>query len=198
MQREAAVIELMQSICDVAARGVYRYCEVAGQIGGTYSSALFMPESFVPAFVLDRLGTSCTISLETNYKNLEDFCGLASGALRQNQRVDMVVYESDPAKRIEDRAPMLLVEFKLLTPFSEDGSDRQKLFEILNRVDSSLYGAVCAVLDSNKVDLSRKEARALADGDSWYQCDVGRLPHGNAERLSVCARLFYRRNIATG
>ncbi len=150
-----------------------------------------MPESFLGAYILDKLGNSLTMSLETNYRDLEDFCGLPKGRLGRNQRVDMVVYTSDSPEK-EKQGLMLLVEFKLLKSFTEDEKDREKLLEIFQRVNSPAYGAVCAVVDPAKVDLSKEKAAAKADMDHWYQCDVGTLRHNNPERLLVCARLFRR------
>lgn len=76
MRRERRIAEVMGKICDTVAQALYRYCEVAGQIASTYTPGLFMRESFLAAFVLDRLGNGLTMTLETNYRDLEDFCGL--------------------------------------------------------------------------------------------------------------------------
>jgi hypothetical protein len=76
MRGDRRVAEVMRKICDTAAQAVYRYCDVAGQIAARYATGLFVPESFLGAFVLDRFGNGLTISLETNYRNLEDFCRL--------------------------------------------------------------------------------------------------------------------------
>ena len=159
MAGERRVAEVMQKICDVAAQAVCRYCDVAGQIASKGAAALFMRESFLAAFVLDRLGNSLTISLETNYRDLEDFCGLPKGRLGRNQRVDMVVYTSDSSEK-ERQRPTLLVEFKLLRSFTEDNRDRAKLLEIFQRLNQRLHGAVCAVVDPSKVDLSKERAAA--------------------------------------
>ncbi len=195
-----SVDEVMWLICRSAADAVYRYTEVAGQICNENSPGLFMPEYFLPSFVLDRLGGFLTMSLETNAKTLFEFTRdvrksrIGADTLRlvmdelRNDRTDLVVYQGDSPRK-EEQAPILLVEFKTLKRFSQDKDDREKLLRALKLLDAPLLGAVCSVLDS-KTDFSLEEIDARADGDRWYKCDVPELPHANMERFSVCARLL--------
>jgi hypothetical protein len=85
---------------------------------------------------------------------------------------------------------MLLVEFKLLRSFTKNSRDREKLLAILKELKSPVYCEVCAVVEPAKLDLSKNQASAKADGDRWYWCNVN-LPLGNGS-LSVCARLIHR------
>lgn len=101
----------------------------------------------------------------------------------------MVVYTSDSPEK-DKQAVMLLVEFKLLRSLTKNSRDREKLLAILKELKSPVYGAVCAIVDPAKLDLSKEQASAKADGDRWYSCNVD-LPLENG-RLSVCARLFRR------
>jgi hypothetical protein len=185
--------EVMEKICETAAQALYRYCDVAGQIGSKGKTTLFMPESFLGGFLLERLGNFLTISLETNYKDLEDFWQLQKGQLGDsNKVVDAIVYSSDSTDKSQ-QSLVLLLEFKLLKPFTEDDSDRDKLFQILNTVEPPLWGAVCTVLDRDKagLDLSQEAQSAETHGDLWYRCDAGPLPRGNESmHYTVCARLF--------
>ena len=151
--------DVMGKFCDAGAQAVRRYFDVSGE--GPWS----MPEYFMPAFMLDRLGDQMTATLETNFRTLVEWnaCVRARRGLAQQphderllllaqqlngRRVDMALFEGEKEGKPKEQQDFLaLVEFKggWLDAAGNPGriSDSDKLLMLLVHVDTCPWGIVC-------------------------------------------------------
>jgi hypothetical protein len=179
--------DVMQKFCDAGADAVRRYLDVSGEDAGT------MPEYFMPAFVLDRLGDRVTSTLETNFGALVEWNVRVRERRRLGQqphderllllaqqsngrRVDMVLFEGEEEGKPKDQQDMLaLVEFKrgYVSANREPGrlSDRDKLLMLLAYIDTCPWGIVCGW--TNKDHLEWQKQHSLKEtSDRWYEKQI--------------------------
>jgi hypothetical protein len=189
---------VIKELCRIGARAVCRYVEVTDLPPGD------MPESFILAFIFDRLGNELKMTLESNFfkllewnmssktgrhskPSIKDIRALASAANRGAQRVDLVIF-ADPHRPKSEQDILALVEFKSGwisgggTDIPPGTSDREKLLLLLKHIDTSRYGVVCGW--TAKPQYQRNEARKV--GDRWFEepFDIHGTPY------FFCARVF--------
>jgi hypothetical protein len=203
-----SVHDVMYKVCTSSAEAVCRYAKVSGDSRET------MPEYFMPAFILEKLGSKITMTLETNSATLRNWdkeaqsrrsrsSGRVDGAtttrleqaikkLDRRGRIDLVVF--DGSSRVKsDEEFLILVEFKLWAR-DRAGYDRDKLQEVLSYIQTCPYGAICYLIDgapdSEWVrDLKREAGRRK---DKWFCAPVPDVLNEGKGVFSVCAELFAR------
>lgn len=149
--------DIVSEFCEAGAEAIRSYVDVSGL---DPLEPPYMPEYFMPAFILQRLGRTRMVTLETsvahlvvwndrarNGKHLAE--ALTAETSQQtadllSKRVDMVIFDG-PAS--PDRRMLALVEFKpgWISFESQPArmSDRDKLLRILPLVETCPYGIAC-------------------------------------------------------
>lgn len=194
--------ELMNRFCTTGAAAVKRYFEISGE--GPWT----MPEYFMPAFIMDRLGDETTATLETNFSTLatwnadirkrnglpviaHDESLLQLAGKLKGRRVDMVLFQGQEIGKPKDCQDFYaLVEFKggWLDADTVPGkiSDRDKLFMLLAHIDTCPWGIVCGWASKNHRDWQYRLMQP--SGDRWYEQGID-LPEVPGP-LYFCARVF--------
>ena len=194
-----SVDNIMEKICHHAAQAIRRYVEISGMTPGD------MPESFLGAYVFDKIGSEVTMTLETNTTKLFDWNNASKGRRRasdavkvelqnavtsvdQSGRIDLVLFDGASQNK-EHEEFLALVEFKRWHLSRED---RDKLLVVLKYIDTCPTGAICSILDlgGDRSWVEHEQSDAVRMGDRWIECKVGELPHGIPGNYSVCARIF--------
>ena len=195
--------KLMESFCQLGAQAIERYFAISGE--GPWQ----MPEFFMPAFIMDRLGDQTTATLETNFatliqwnKEIRQRRGLAIvehddrllqlAAQLRGRRVDLVFYEGQEIGKPKNEQDFYaLVEFKggWLDAEAVPGkvSDRDKLLMLMAHLDTCPWGIVCGW--APKVHREWQRDRVEGTGDKWFEKEI-LLPAGLHHSLFFCARLF--------
>jgi hypothetical protein len=194
----AEIESVVRDLCDAGAAAIHRYIQVSGEDPSD------MPEHFMPAFILDHVGSKITMTLETGFSKLskwnqntrqgrglpprgqEEVTELLALALELGlPRVDMVLYEGNDDGRPKDQLGLLaLVEFKK----GPSTVDRNKLLRILPHVDTCPYGIVCGSRGIDR-DWDVEDARKM--DDRWFETAVQPSP-GDKKPYFFSARLFSR------
>jgi hypothetical protein len=194
------VDKVLGKFCDAGALAMRRYAEVSGE------SPDDLPEYFMPAVILDRIGDEITATLETRFSKLSEWNDDAR--LRDNKsrrspdeeaellvlaeelgrpRVDMVLYAGDDKGLPKDKLDFFaLVEFKRgWVPDSE----REKLLKILPHIDTCPYGLVAGCIRGENLAWNRGQAEKA--GDRWYEREMPQCL-GKDRHYFFVARLFER------
>ncbi len=200
---------VMKRIREVAAQAVCRYANVSGD------SRNAMPEYFMPAYVFDKLGSTFTMTLETNSRTLrrwdEDakrrrarLTGSESlepekseleEAIRRldhGGRIDLIVFDGK-SHRKDCEGFLVMVEFKKWDR-DKAQADRDKLLAVMSHVHTCPYGAICYLInsapDSEWAGELKEEARR--HGDKWC-CEpvLDELKEGRGT-FAICSELFSR------
>jgi len=194
MRRPNLAIEgAAQSVCEAAAQAVHEFAAISG-----VSPREHLPESFVVGFVFQRLAGLYSMTLETNLRKVWrwhlDHLGIKNSQRKEDeevsvlttelgqQRVDLILYSGDPAKPDETEF-LSLVEFKLWT---RSLPDRQKMLNVLKRIDSCPNGLLCSVVN-DPLEAER------AEQEGWYVAPVRHLPHKLGGRYFACTSHFLAR-----
>jgi hypothetical protein len=196
------VDEVMAKFCDAGAQSVRRYFDVSG-IGPE-----IMPEYFMPAFILDRLGDKISATLETNFRTLVEWNagvrarrGLPPQShdetlvrLLNESRVDMALFEcEDEGKPKEQRDFFALVEFKRgyidASRIRSRTSDRDRLLMLLAHIDTCPWGVTCGWTNKDHTEWQKDSIKGT--NDRWYEKRF-ELPETISAPLFFCARLFAR------
>lgn len=199
---------VVQALCKVGAEAVSRYVTVSGD--DTPSN---MPEYFVPAYLLDRLGDELVVTLEGSFEGLFGWNERARhGAARSLQdsselllrprqklagrRVDLVLAVRRSDGKSEEPPDLLaLVECKRnwidadKIPGKE--SDRDKLLLFLAHIDTCQWGIVCGGWIDQNHRAYQRDRSMKGTGDKWYECEIplSGVPGGP---FWFAARLFDR------
>jgi hypothetical protein len=193
------IADAAQRVCEAAAEAVHRYATVTG-----LSPSEDLPERFITAFVLDKLGDEVTLTLETSLSKLwrwnlnalkglrlpipenpeEEFALIAAelGA----PRVDMAIWAGEGQKDEQDC--FAIIEFKNWKIIERE---RDKVYNIIKHLICP-HGAICVVMQGSAESLGWAEDLARKDGDGWFACNVAATPE-NPALYSVCIRYFDRR-----
>lgn len=190
---------VIKELCNYGAQAVARYVDV------TDTAPEYMPEYFMPGFILDHWGDHRTVTLETSFAKLlewnEDSASRAG--LRQprsvlevlsatdklgSPRVDLVIFK-DPHLPKKQQDMLALVEFKRQwidgAQIPGRQGDRDKLRSILDYIDTCSYGVVCGWIRAAYRD--GFYADALKAGDKWFET---KFQLGDGKSCFFCARLF--------
>ena len=175
----------IQKLCDTGAQAVQRYVVVSGL------DPWYMPEYFMPAFMLDHLGDEVTMTLETKFSLLWAWNdGDRSRPLPDgigSPRVDLVIYK-DPHLAKSMQSFLALVELKRgwVDGDPDAPGDRHKLMGMLEYIDTCNYGVVCGWAKAVTRDWARKNAEKA--GDRWFESkfELDGVPY------FFCASVFAR------
>jgi hypothetical protein len=196
----------MPFACKKAAEAVWHYAEFSGE-------HTMVPEYYVSSYIFREFsrefGSHFAMTLETNIGYLFDCNEEAKGRKQQNKppaarqrfleglgnaRVDMVVYGGDSPEKSKQRflGMMELKRWKIAA------SDRDKLLNIMDVVDTCPYGAICGIVIPGPDEEWREKERqyAAAANDRWYDQQVNQLPYGIEDKFAIWARAFPRRSKA--
>jgi hypothetical protein len=203
------ISSVMENFCSAGAQAVQRYVEVSGIDPND------MPEYFMPAFILNRLMTKITTTLETSFGRLVEWNkgarerqGLSPDVLHNDdrllrfaqqvdgRRVDMVIFQGEEERKPKDEQDFLaLVEFKR---FYIDASripgrisDRDKLLMLLEHIDTCPWGIVCGWFNPDHREW-QKGVDIKGTKDCWYESIIRLPPDRFTTPLFFGARLFAR------
>jgi hypothetical protein len=192
---QVAMKEMLDRFCEAGALSVARYAEVSGLL-----PEHDLPESFMPAFILNQLGDSLSMTIETSLSKLllwntqihrRRGYSLALGPHRAASLgvplVDMVIFSGrDPM----NRDILALVEFKSgwidTTEIPGRRNDRDKIRSILEYVDTCRYGVTCGW--TRHLDYYKNQADEA--GEPFWKHQIA-LANGRTDYY-FCARLFER------
>ncbi len=192
--------DFMNLFCRAGADAIFRYVEVSGE------GPADMPEYFLPAMILQQLGSTISMTLETRFSKLSEWNNNArvrhclSRLPNEEQdllhlaeevgspRVDMVVYDRPDLPKNE-QGFLALVEFKKgwIAP-----DDRLKLFGIFPHADTCPYGITCGSMTNRQLQYEKEQVRGT--GDLWYECPVPDFQDKGIEPYWFGARLITNPN----